>query len=72
LALAGLLLSHHVIKSLPGLIAVYSGVLIADLILYAIGRKCGRRVATLRPFSRISSPERFARLEQTFLTKGAS
>ncbi len=69
-ALAGLLLSHKVIRPVPAFIAVYTGVLVADLILYAIGRKYGPRVAALKPFAGMFTPERFARLEEKFLRKG--
>ncbi len=68
--LAGILLSQYVIDAVPAFFAVYSGLLIADLILYAMGRKYGRRVALCKPFSIMLTPERFLRLEYKFATRG--
>lgn len=68
--LAGILLSQEVIDLWPAFVAVYSGLLIADVILYTIGRKFGRRVAMCRPFALMLTPERFRRLEYRFATRG--
>ncbi len=70
--LAGILLSNEVIQPIPTFLAVYSGVLIADLILYSAGRKYGRKVAMFKPFRRMLTPERFMRLEYKFATRGTS
>ncbi len=68
--LAGILLSQDVIDKVPAFFAVYSGLLIADLILYSMGRKYGRKVAMCRPFAKMLTPERFLRLEYKFATRG--
>jgi membrane protein DedA with SNARE-associated domain len=68
--LAGILLSQEVIEPLPAFVSLYSGLLIADVILYLIGRKFGRRIASCWPFTSMLSPERFAQLEHKFSTKG--
>lgn len=68
--LAGILLSQEVIEPIPAFMCLYSGLLIADVILYVIGRKFGRRVASCRPFTSMLSPGRFAQLERKFTTKG--
>lgn len=70
--LTGILLSNDVIEPIPAFLTVYSGLLIADLILYSAGRKYGRKVAMLKPFRRMLTPERFMRLEYKFATRGTS
>jgi len=70
--LTGILLSNDVIKTFPAFLTVYSGLLIADLILYSAGRKYGRKVAMLKPFRRMLTPDRFTRLEYKFATRGWS
>ena len=70
--LAGILLSNDVIKTAPAFFTVYTGLLIGDLILYSAGRKYGRKVAKLKPFRRMLTPERFSRLEYKFATRGWS
>jgi membrane protein DedA with SNARE-associated domain len=70
--LTGILLSNDVIEPIPAFLAVYSGLLIADLILYSAGRKYGRKVAMFKPFRRMLTPERFMRLEYKFATRGTS
>ncbi len=54
--LTGILLSNDVIEPVPAFLAVYSGLLIADLILYSAGRKYGRKVAMFKPFEECSLP----------------
>jgi len=70
--LTGILLSNDVIKTTPAFLTVYTGLLIADLILYSAGRKYGRKVAMLKPFRRMLTPDRFTRLEYKFATRGWS
>jgi len=71
LILCGFLLSQAIIKPIPGLFAVYSGLLIADLLLYHFGRKFGRRIVTHKRFHRILSPERFSKIEGQFKRRGS-
>lgn len=71
LILCGFLLSQTIIKPMPGLLVVYSGLLIADLLLYHFGRQYGRKIVTHKRFHRILSPERFSKIEGQFRTKGS-
>lgn len=68
--LAGIFVSHAVILPFPTFLAVYSGVLIADLILYFLGRTYGRKVAECRPFAKMLTPERLRLLTTRFCAKG--
>ena len=61
--LTGILLSNDVIQPVPAFLAVYTGLLIADFILYSAGRKYGRKVAKLKLFRRMLTQERFMRLD---------
>jgi len=70
--LTGILLAQEVINTIPAFFAVYSGLLIADLILYSMGRKYGRKVVMYKPFAKMLTPERFLRLEYKFATRGTS
>lgn len=70
LILCGFFISAHLVSPIPALFAVYSGVLIADIFLYSIGRKYGRMIVTHQRFHKILSPERFAELEGKFNKKG--
>ncbi len=70
LILCGFFISTHVVKPIPALFVVYSGVLIADVFLYFIGRKYGRMIVTHQKFHKILSPERFSELEGKFNKKG--
>ncbi|MBI5676280.1 MAG: DedA family protein [Nitrospirae bacterium] len=71
LILCGFLLSQTIIKPMPGLLVVYSGLLIADLLLYHFGRKFGRKIVTHKRFQRILSPERFSKIEEQFKRRGS-
>lgn len=44
LTISGLLIAHGVIKLTPAFLIMYPSLLIADFILYSIGRKYGRMV----------------------------
>jgi membrane protein DedA with SNARE-associated domain len=68
--LAGLLLSHCVIRAVPTFLALYAGLLIADTILYWAGKKYGRKVVAHRPFRLLLTPERIKRLEYKFAMRG--
>jgi len=71
LIVSGLLIAHGVIKLAPALIIIYPSLLIADFILYSIGRKYGRMVVEHKRFSRIVSPATLSRLEEKFTQWGA-
>jgi membrane protein DedA with SNARE-associated domain len=70
LILCGFLISTKVVKPIPALFVVYSGLLIADLFLYFVGKKYGRMIVTHKRFQKIISPERLAALEDKFNKKG--
>jgi membrane protein DedA with SNARE-associated domain len=64
------LISSEVVKPIYALFVVYSGILITDFGLYAVGRKYGRKIVTHRRFQKIISPERLSMLEDKFRRKG--
>ncbi len=70
LILSGFLISTEVVKPVPILLVVYSGVLLADFGLYFFGRKYGRRIVTHKRFHKIITMERLSRLEEKFKRKG--
>jgi membrane protein DedA with SNARE-associated domain len=70
LILCGFLISTHVIKPIPALFVVYSGLLMADFFLYFIGKKYGRMIVNHKRFHKIISPERLSMLEDKFNKKG--
>ncbi len=70
LILCGFLISHEVIKPVHALFVVYSGLLIADIFLYFVGKKYGRRIVTHKRFHKIISPERLSALEGKFERRG--
>lgn len=70
LILCGFLISTQVVKPVPALLVVYSGVLMADLFLYFVGKKYGRMIVTHRKFKKILTSERLAWLEDKFSKRG--
>ncbi len=70
LILCGFLISHKAVQLIPALFVVYSGLLIADVFLYFIGRKYGRMIVAHKRFHRIISPEKLSTLEDKFNKKG--
>ncbi|OGW57978.1 MAG: hypothetical protein A2Z09_01140 [Nitrospirae bacterium RBG_16_43_8] len=70
LILCGFLISTKVVKPIPALFAVYSGLLIADVFLYFIGKKYGRMIVNHKRFHKLISPERLSRLESKFNKRG--
>ncbi len=70
LILCGFLISNSIIKPIPALLVVYTGILIADFFLYSVGKKYGRMIVTHQRFHKILSPERFSELEGKFNKKG--
>jgi membrane protein DedA with SNARE-associated domain len=71
LIMSGLFIAHDVIKLTPAILIIYPSLLIADFILYSIGRKYGRMVVEHRIFSKIVSPITLSRLEEKFTRWGA-
>ncbi|OPY81649.1 MAG: SNARE associated Golgi protein [Syntrophorhabdus sp. PtaU1.Bin153] len=68
---SGLLIAHGVIKLAPAVLIIYPSLLIADFLLYSIGRKYGRMTVEHKRFSKIVSPVAFSILEQKFARWGA-
>jgi len=68
--LCGFLIQGQTVKTVPALLVIYLGVLIADFILYSFGRKYGRMVVSHRRFHRFLSPEKLTDLEKRFKRKG--
>jgi membrane protein DedA with SNARE-associated domain len=71
LLLSGLLTAHHVIRPLPTFLAVYSGLLLTDSLLYSVGKKYGRRLIEHKRFQKILSAEGLEKLEEKFRKWGA-
>jgi membrane protein DedA with SNARE-associated domain len=70
LILCGFLISHEIVRPVPALAVVYSGILLTDFSLYLVGKKYGRAVITHRRFRRFLSPGKIARLEDEFKKRG--
>jgi len=70
LFLCGFLISTKVVKLIPALLVVYSGLLSTDFFLHFVGRKYGRNIVTHKKFQKILSPERLAMLEDKFNKRG--
>jgi membrane protein DedA with SNARE-associated domain len=66
LILCGFLISNEVVKPIPALFVVYSGLLITDFFLYSIGKKYGHNVVHHEKFQKIISPARLLKLEEKF------
>ena len=66
LLLSGFLIAQNVIKLLPTLLVVYSGLLMTDFFLYWVGKKYGKRVVEHKRFHKIISPERLLKIEEKF------
>ena len=68
--LCGFLINSQKVKTVPALFVVYAGVLIADCIIYALGKKYGRMVVRHRWFHGLISPDKLIDLEDSFKKKG--
>jgi membrane protein DedA with SNARE-associated domain len=71
LIMSGVLIAHGVIKLTPAVLIIYPSLLIADFILYSIGRKYGRMIVEHKIFSKIVSPATLLRFEERFTRWGA-
>jgi membrane protein DedA with SNARE-associated domain len=71
LILTGVLIANGTIHAPLALPVVYAGVLIADLLLYHMGRKFGRQIVTHRRFRRLLPEARLASLEDRFRRSGS-
>ena len=66
LLLCGYLIATHIIEPVPALIAVYTGLLITDFIIFYIAKIYGRSIAKHALFSRIISAEKISVIENKF------
>ena len=66
LILSGFLVSHDIIKPLPGFLVIYAGLLMSDFVLYWVGKKYGRRIVEHKTFQKLISSERLFNLEEKF------
>jgi len=64
LILAGFLVANQTIHLIPAFLAIYSGLLITDLLLFSFGKRYGRRLVENRSFHRFVSSERLQKLEE--------
>ena len=70
LILTGFWVAQNVIKPVQAFLAVYSGLLISDFLLYWVGKKYGRMLVLHKRFRKIISPEQLSRLEEKFKRRG--
>jgi membrane protein DedA with SNARE-associated domain len=70
LIIAGILIAQDVIRPVPTIAIVYPSIIIADFILYSIGKKYGRAVIYHRRFSSLISAATLTRLEAKFNRRG--
>jgi membrane protein DedA with SNARE-associated domain len=70
LMLCGFLIAQKVIHPLRALVSVYAGLLIADTIIYHLGKKYGRRIVTHHRFHRFLSPLQLTKIEAQFNRRG--
>jgi membrane protein DedA with SNARE-associated domain len=70
LILCGFLIAQDILQPLRALIVVYTGLLIADTIIYYLGKKYGRLIVTHRWFHRFLSPQKLEKLETMFNRRG--
>ncbi len=68
--LCGFLIQGNIVKTIPGLIVIYTGALIADFILYLFGRRYCRMAVCHRWFQKILPSERLAVLEEKYQKRG--
>ena len=66
LILCGFLIATHVVFAVPALLVVYTGLLLADLILFSFGRKYGGMIVTHKKFRKIISPKKLTYLKNKF------
>jgi membrane protein DedA with SNARE-associated domain len=70
LLLCGVLISRGSVAALPAVLAVYAGILLSDLLLYAVGRKYCGRILTHKIFRKMLSSRKRISLQQRFIRSG--
>jgi len=64
LILAGFLVANQTIRPIPAFLAIYSGLLVTDFLLFSFGKRYGRKLVEHKRFHRIISPERLLKIEE--------
>ena len=72
LILCGFLLSQELITAVRALAVVYTGLLIADSLLYSFGLRFGRTIVEHKRFRRLLPPEKLEELETKFRSGGST
>ncbi|MEY4631449.1 MAG: hypothetical protein RIQ81_1569 [Pseudomonadota bacterium] len=67
---AGILASHNVFDQTSAHIVCFAGVMIGDGIIYTMGLKLGPQLKRRRPFNKILTPERDAKVTEVFRKYG--
>jgi membrane-associated protein len=71
LMLCGFLIAQDVVEPVPIFLVTYPVLLLTDTILYASGRRYGRKVVEHPRFRKILSPQKLQRIEMKFKKWGA-
>jgi len=66
----GFLISTNVVRPLPALFIVFSGILLGDFLSYYFGKKYGRTIVNHKRLHKIISPERLSMIEARFNKRG--
>ncbi len=66
LLLSGVLVAQGVIRPLPGILAIFAGLLLSDYLLYSVGKKYGRNIIEHKRFRKVISLNTMLKLEEKF------
>jgi membrane protein DedA with SNARE-associated domain len=66
LIMAGFFVANQTIKLMPAFLAIYSGLLLTDFILFSFGKRYGRRLVENKKFQKILTAGRLAKLQDKF------
>ena len=66
----GFLISTNVVRPIPALFIVFSGILLGDFLSYYFGKKYGRTIVNHKRLHKIISPERLSMIEARFNKRG--
>ena len=71
LILAGFLVANETVRPVPAFLAVYSGLILTDFLLYSFGKRYGRRLVENRRFQKVLSLQRLLKIEERLNKWGA-
>lgn len=71
LILAGFLVANETVRPIPAFLAVYSGLMLTDFLLYSFGKRYGRMLVENRRFQKVLSLERLLKTEEKLTKWGA-